>query len=118
MIQGIGIDMIELDRIEKAVERNVNFPKRILTEEELAQFNNLKGHRRIEFLGGRFAAKEAYSKAVGTGIGKLSFQDISVQKSKEGAPVIRGAAGKVVHVSISHTKYHAIAQIIIESSSS
>ncbi|WP_377891902.1 holo-ACP synthase [Alkalihalobacillus sp. R86527] len=118
MIQGIGIDMIELDRIRKAVERNANFPARILTKEELAQFEKLKGHRKIEFLGGRFAAKEAYAKAVGTGIGKLSFQDITVQKSKEGAPFIEGTADKTVHISISHTNDHAIAQVIIESSSS
>lgn len=118
MIKGIGIDMIELDRINKAVERNEAFPARILTKMELAQFENLKGHRKIEYLGGRFAAKEAYAKAIGTGIGKLSFQDIEIQKTNEGAPFIKGTEESTVHISISHTKYHAVAQVIIESSSS
>ncbi|MCA0173760.1 holo-ACP synthase [Bacillus sp. RAR_GA_16] len=119
MIVGTGIDMIELDRIKKAVQRNGSFPKRILTESELSTFHLLKGQRSIEFLAGRFAAKEAYAKARGTGIGSLSWQDICVQKSAEGAPYIESKVkDERVHVSISHTKQHAIAQVIIECSSS
>lgn len=119
MIKGIGIDMIELDRIKKAVTRKDSFAKRILTESELVTYHLLNGHRRIEFLAGRFAAKEAYAKARGTGIGKLSWQDICVQKSTDGAPYIETKdATEIVHISISHTKQHAVAQIIIECSSS
>ncbi|MFP3440843.1 holo-ACP synthase, partial [Pantoea sp. SIMBA_133] len=88
MIKGIGIDMIELDRIKKVIQRNASFAERILTESELSTYYLLNGHRSVEFLAGRFAAKEAYAKARGTGIGKLSWQDICVQKSIEGAPYI------------------------------
>ena len=119
MIKGIGIDMIELDRIKKAIQRNASFAERILTESELSTYHLLNGHRSVEFLAGRFAAKEAYAKARGTGIGKLSWQDICVQKSTEGAPYIETKEeNEIVHISISHTKQHAVAQIIIECSSS
>ncbi|WP_226660030.1 holo-ACP synthase [Pseudalkalibacillus hwajinpoensis] len=119
MIKGIGIDMIELERIKKAVKRNDSFAKRILTESELGTYHLLTGHRSIEFLAGRFAAKEAYAKARGTGIGKLSWQDICVLKSVEGAPYIETKdENEIVHISISHTKEHAVAQIVIECSSS
>ncbi|WP_347552663.1 holo-ACP synthase [Pseudalkalibacillus hwajinpoensis] len=119
MIKGIGIDLIELERIEKAIGRNAAFPVRILTKIELEEFEKLSGHRRVEYLAGRFASKEAYAKARGTGIGKLSWHDIEVQKSEEGAPYIKASAeDERIHISISHSRQHAIAQVIIESSSS
>ncbi|TKD67463.1 holo-ACP synthase [Pseudalkalibacillus hwajinpoensis] len=119
MIIGIGIDLIELDRIQKAVERNPSFPERILTSSEQEEYSKLSGHRSVEFLAGRFAAKEAYAKARGTGIGKLSFQDITIKKSPEGAPYIETLSeGERIHITISHTRQHAVSQIIIESSSS
>ncbi|MGM9985761.1 MAG: holo-ACP synthase [Bacillaceae bacterium] len=114
MIQGIGIDIVELKRIEKAYERNEKFAERILTANELAVFNELQVKRKIEFLAGRFAVKEAYSKAFGTGIGKeLSFQDIEVVKDELGKPFIL-KEGCHVHVSISHSNDYAVAQVIIE----
>ena len=70
MIIGIGIDIIELNRIEKMLDGKLKFMERILTENERNVAMELKGSRLTEFVGGRFAAKEAYSKAVGTGIGK------------------------------------------------
>ncbi len=119
MIIGIGVDLIELERIKKAVERNPSFSERILTSGEHEMYSKLSGHRSVEFLAGRFAAKEAYAKARGTGIGKLSFQDISIKKSSEGAPYIEASGeDERIHITISHTRQHAVAQIIIESSSS
>lgn len=119
MIIGIGVDLIELERIQKAVERNSSFSKRILTSSEHEAYSKLSGRRSVEFLAGRFAAKEAYAKARGTGIGRLSFQDISIKKSSKGAPYIEAKGeGERIHITISHTRQHAVAQIIIESSSS
>ena len=119
MIKGIGIDLIELNRIKKAVERNSSFSERILTESELVEYRLLNGNRSVEFLAGRFAAKEAYAKARGTGIGKLSWHDIAVKKTPGGAPYIETSnEDEQIHISISHTRQHAVAQIIIECSSS
>ncbi|WP_283153178.1 holo-ACP synthase [Guptibacillus hwajinpoensis] len=119
MIRGIGIDMIEIDRIKQVVQRNAAFAARILTERERREYQQISGHRSVEFLAGRFAAKEAYAKARGTGIGRLSWRDICVRKSPEGAPYIESAdQDEKIHISISHTKQHAIAQVIIECSSS
>lgn len=115
MITGIGIDIAEMKRIKEVYERNNKFPSRILTEKELAYFSTLQPKRKLEFLAGRFAVKEAYSKANGTGIGKaLSFQDIEVQKDENGRPYIV-KAGCIVHVSISHSEEYVVAQVIIES---
>ena len=116
MIDGIGIDIIELDRIEKLRNRQEAFSKRILTSQELAYFLTLSEHRQVEFLAGRFAAKEAFSKALGTGIGKeLSFQDIEILPNKQNKPVIKTENySGAVHLSISHSKNAAIAQVILE----
>src|SRR5699024_1219637 len=118
MIEGIGIDLVELDRIEKVLINQKRFVKRILTKNEQAAFNKLhKENRRIEFIAGRFAAKEAFAKAAGTGIGKLSFQHIEVMPADNGAPKIQaqGYGTSNVHLSISHSKNYAIAQVIIAS---
>ena len=78
MIVGHGIDIEELASIESAVKRHEGFAKRVLTAKEMERFNSLKGRRQIEYLAGRWSAKEAFSKAMGTGIGKLGFQDLEV----------------------------------------
>jgi holo-[acyl-carrier protein] synthase len=115
MISGIGVDMTELDRIRKIIARQDRFPERILTSKEMAVYNNLPEKRRAEYLAGRFAAKEAFSKAVGTGIGeKLSFQDIEIEKDELGKPFISKPLKKGVHLSISHSREYAVAQVVIE----
>lgn len=115
MIKGIGIDIVELNRIKQAFERNERLKERILTRNELAQFEQLSQKRKIEFLAGRFAAKEAFSKAYGTGIGRdLSFQDIEITNDERGKPyVVKPEFGRI-HLSISHSECYAIAQVIIE----
>lgn len=118
MIKGIGIDIIELDRIEGSLKKKGRIVERILTKEERECFFKLRSERRrIEFLAGRFAAKEAFAKATGRGIGRLSFQDITVLPSHNGAPVIRvkGYEEEKIWLSISHSKKYAVAQVIIES---
>lgn len=113
MIKGIGIDIVELNRIERIAQR---LSLRILTPWEKEKFHRLQGNRKTEFLAGRFAAKEAYAKASGTGIGAaLSFQDIEISSSAAGKPEIRPREeSELVHVSISHSREYACAQVIIE----
>lgn len=117
MIIGIGLDLIELDRISESVKKNSRFTKRILTENELELYNQLKSDRRkTEFISGRFAAKEAFSKAAGVGIGKLSFQHIEVLPNDQGAPVLTAKGFELtrIFVSITHSKQYAAAQVVIE----
>ena len=71
--------------------------------------------RKIEFLAGRFAAKEAFSKAYGTGIGNsFSFLDIQVENDEKGKPFFRYPQENGVHLSITHSAEYAVAQVIIE----
>lgn len=114
MIKGIGIDIIELSRVAEMIERQPKFLDRILTPFEKEKMEMLSGHRKVEFLAGRFAAKEAFSKANGTGIGKqLSFLDIEIHTNPLGKPVIVKPAIQA-HLSISHSREYAVAQVIIE----
>ncbi|MFX3625673.1 MAG: holo-ACP synthase [Ectobacillus sp.] len=119
MIIGAGIDIIELERIERLMNAQPKFIERILTEKEREAAARLKGRRQAEFIAGRFAAKEAYSKALGTGIGKeTSFLDIEILNDERGKPVIYSPSSYRLHVSISHSKQFAVAQVIVESPSS
>ncbi|MFC4736536.1 holo-ACP synthase [Bacillus daqingensis] len=113
MITGTGIDIIELDRIEKA---GVRLARRVLTEQELVRYNELTGRRQVEYLAGRFAAKEAYAKARGSGIGSsLSFQDMETGYEAGGRPTLNAAEEQgIVHVSISHSRTFACAHVVIE----
>ncbi|MCA9766640.1 MAG: holo-ACP synthase [Carnobacterium sp.] len=115
MIVGIGLDITEIDRIGHAVKKRSTFSKRVLTQAEWTIFNGLKGSRQIEFLAGRYAAKEAFSKAFGTGIGKLGFHDIEILPNEKGKPIVTKSpfVGNVF-LSITHTDVVAAAQIILE----
>ena len=117
MIVGHGIDIEELASIQEAVERKDSFAQRVLTVKELERFTVLKGRRKIEYLAGRWSAKEAFAKAMGTGIGKLSFQDLEILNDEKGAPYFSQApfSGKI-WLSISHTKQYATASVILEES--
>ncbi|ARK28608.1 holo-ACP synthase [Halalkalibacter krulwichiae] len=120
MIIGIGIDIVELNRIEDVLNRQPKFVDRILTDSEKNTYLTLSNRRKIEFLAGRFAAKEAFVKAVGTGISaSYSWRDIEVKKEANGKPyVIASGLTDQVHLSISHSKMYAVAQVLIESLSS
>lgn len=115
MIKGIGLDVTEIDRILTAHVRSHKFKERILTRIELEKFEQLNETRQIEYLAGRFAAKEAFSKALGTGIGKAcSFQDIEIVSNEAGKPVLFFKSKEVKgYVSITHTKQFAAAQVIL-----
>ena len=115
MIVGHGIDIEELASIQHAVEKREGFAQRILTDKEMERFASLKGRRQIEYLAGRWSAKEAFSKAMGTGIGKLGFQDLEVLNNERGAPYFHRAPflGKI-WLSISHTDQFVTASVILE----
>lgn len=115
MIVGHGIDIEELASIQNAVEKRKGFAQRVLTDKEMERFSSLKGRRQIEYLAGRWSAKEAFSKALGTGIGKLGFQDLEVLNNERGAPYFSKSpfSGKV-WLSISHTDQFVTASVILE----
>jgi len=116
VIVGTGIDIIEISRIKHAYEKNEKFAERVLTDGEIKKFHSFVNHRKYEYLAGRFAVKEAFSKAMGTGIGKVGFHDIEVlNMEKTGQPYInKSPFDGNVFVSISHSKDIACAQIILE----
>jgi holo-[acyl-carrier protein] synthase len=125
MILGVGIDIIEVKRIQASYEKfGERFLKRILHDNEIAYC--LSHKMPGPFLAVRFAAKEAISKAFGTGIGsQLSWQDMEVARRESGEPyvVLHGNGkklmaernGRVVLISLSHTQEHATAVAILES---
>lgn len=117
MIKGIGVDIVELSRIEKGLGRSEKLAARILTAEEAAIYHSLPSQaRKVEFAAGRFAAKEAFAKALGTGLGKLSFQDIQILPGAKGAPELKAKhqENMRIFVSISHSREYAVAQVVIE----
>lgn len=116
MITGIGLDLVELSRIERLDERSAKFRNRILTEKELTRYASFHGRRQIEFLAGRFAAKEAFAKANGTGIGAAcNFIDIEILPETTGKPALYFKGERIKgFVSITHTETVAAAQVILQ----
>jgi holo-[acyl-carrier protein] synthase len=125
MILGTGIDIIEVARIASSYEKHgERFVNRILLPEEIAY---CLAHRQpAPFLAVRFAAKEAISKAFGTGIGaQLGWQDMEIRRKESGEPfvVMHGKGAELfaargaqrLHVSLSHTEHYAAATAILES---
>lgn len=120
-ILGIGIDIIEIDRIEKVLNRTPRFLDRNFTEKEIEYFkkNNLKS----ESIAGNFAAKEAISKAIGTGIRGFNLKDIEILRDDLGKPIVNTYNNlkeicikysvKEIKVSISHSENYAVANSIV-----
>ncbi|MFD1670568.1 holo-ACP synthase [Agrilactobacillus yilanensis] len=117
MIIGIGVDLTEIDRIKAALEKNQRFAEKVLTSEELAIFLEFpeNSQRCYEFLAGRFSAKEAYAKALGTGIGKVGLHDIEILNDPTGRPIVtRQPFIGTALVSISHTASLVMTQVILQ----
>ena len=103
MIIGIGTDIIEIERIRKTIE-NTNFLTRFFSD-----------------IAGNFAAKEAFSKAIGTGFRDFKLEDISILRDSLGKPYIK-LSGELsekfgelkIHVSISHSEKYATSYVVIE----
>lgn len=123
MIIGIGTDIVEVRRIKKIMnDKSNSFLKKVFTDKEikLLEERNL----RSEYIAGRFAAKEAIAKALGTGFREFSFRDITVLNDELGKPIVKldGNAKKIadkngktiLHLSISHGDDAAIAYAILE----
>lgn len=125
MILGTGIDLIEVSRIQASFERfGERFLRRVLRPAEIDYCLTHKFP--APHLAARFAAKEAVSKAFGTGIGgQLGWQDIEVGRHASGEPfvilhdkglqLLEQRGGRCVHLSLSHTENYATAMAILES---
>ena len=119
MVKGVGVDIIEISRIKAIIEKyGDKFFSRILTEIEISyckSFSNPELH-----FAGRFASKEAYSKAIGTGISKhFGWKDIEILNDERGKPYINHLkkneySGYRYEVSISHTKEYGCAVVVCE----
>ncbi len=124
MILGIGIDIIEVERIQASYQRfGERFLNRILHPNEISYCMSYKVP--APFLAARFAAKEAISKAFGTGIGaQLGWHDMEVGRKESGEPfailhdggerLLQGRGGRRLLISLSHTQVYAAAVAILE----
>jgi holo-[acyl-carrier protein] synthase len=122
MIIGVGTDIVEIERIKKRIA-NTDFVKLVFTPVEIDYCKSKS--RSAEHYAARFAAKEAFFKAIGTGVtGKLEFLQVEITNSPEGTPrinifddalLIAKKAGVVnIHLSISHESKYAVATVILE----
>jgi holo-[acyl-carrier protein] synthase len=124
MIVAIGIDIVEIARVEEIfARRGERFRNRVFTQAEIAYCEGRAS--RVESYAARFAAKEAAMKALGTGWGEgVGWQDIEVVRAETGAPsvLLRGRAlkrmtemgARKAHLSLTHSRDMAVAQIILE----
>lgn len=120
-ILGIGVDIVEIDRIKDAIDKNDKFLDRLFTDKEIEYFKskNLK----IETIAGNFSAKEAISKSIGTGVRNFKFRDIEVVRDSLGKPIVKtyNNLRKIcidynvleIKVSISHSEKYAVANAIV-----
>jgi len=124
MIVSIGIDIIEVRRIREVLERTPTFKRRVFTEGEQAYCDG-RGAVAAQHYAARFAAKEAALKALKTGWrGGIAWQDVEVVSDDNGAPylmfhgkvleLVQNSGATSVHVSMSHTTEHAIAEVVLE----
>jgi len=127
MIVGMGHDILEIERIADMRERSSwdRFLHKVLTDAE-RELASDRGGRIVEFVAGRFAAKEAVVKALGCGIGeKVGFTDIEILPDDLGKPsctlsqeawkrLVMDEQGYIIHVSITHQRSLASAMAIVE----
>ena len=124
MILSIGIDIIEVYRIRDTIARTPRFAERVFTADERVYCES-KRAAAAQSYAARFAAKEAFLKALKTGWrGKITWHDVEVVSDENGVPYlnITGEAKDILtahgadrlHLSISHTTDHAVAQVILE----
>ena len=93
----LGTDLVFLPRFLDKLD-DKKFIDRILTKNEKDIYNKITHERlRLEFLAGRYACKEAYSKAMGSGIGKLDFLDLEILRNEEGAPISDSGQFSISH---------------------
>lgn len=115
MASGLGIDLLEIERLERALERHPRLAQRVFTDGELAYANDRA--RPGQHLAARFAAKEAVVKALG--LGGLELRDIEVEAGEPPTVKLSGraaeaAAGRRVRVSLTHSRDSAAAVALAE----
>jgi len=124
MIFGIGTDIVDINRI-KSMDSLSTFANKILSENEIKVFSDLKEGKQATYLSKQFAGKEAISKAIGTGIsGDIKFKEIEILRDERGRPIFNPVENlkeilanlgiTKTHVSLSDEKDYAIAFAILE----
>ena len=124
MIFGIGTDIVDVTRIKKMKSID-SFAKKILGDNEFLKFSKLSESKKIFFIAKQFAGKEAFAKAIGTGIsGDVNFKTIEILRNDEGKPMFKFAEKTQLlidnlgiahsHVSLSDEKEYALAFVILE----
>ena len=116
----IGVDIIEIHRIKEILEKNPRFLEKMFTSEEIEYFK--KKNFKAETIAGNFAAKEAISKSIGTGIRKFKLRDIEVLRNELGKPIVKTYNNfnqicidynvLEIKVSISHCRDYVVANAI------
>lgn len=122
MIVGIGCDIIEIERIARAIKRE-SFIQRVFTANEAAYCQS-RGQQAAASFAARFATKEAVLKALGTGLREGSLQEIAVANDALGKPLVqlsghfaalsRQLGVKNIQISLSHSRDFAVAYVIME----
>ncbi|MGL6064979.1 MAG: holo-ACP synthase [Fusobacteriaceae bacterium] len=117
MIYGLGTDIVEISRIEKAI-KNIKFLEKVYTENEIISIGE-KGNK-VETYAGKFSAKEAIAKAFGTGVRDFNLTDIEILNDNLGKPIVflknkleEKYLNFEINVSISHCKEYATAVAIL-----
>lgn len=122
MIQGMGLDLCQVRRIEQSLQRE-HFFRRVFGREEQAWLESLPPARRAQSAAGNFAAKEAFLKAAGSGLGRFALAQIQCLRQESGAPrlVLSGPAGEYMAqnhlqalVTITHEGGMAAALVVLE----
>lgn len=122
MIVGVGCDIIEIERIARAI-KSESFIRRVFTAEEAA-YCQRRGQQAVASFAARFAAKEAVLKALGTGLREGSLQEIAVDNDGLGKPLVQLSGHfamlakqlgvKNIQISLSHSRDFAVAYVIME----
>jgi len=124
MIYGIGTDLIDVDRVARQVDGDTRFKEKIFSKNEIRYCESFNVNK-AQHYAARYAAKEAFFKAIGTGYrGGLAFHEISVENDEFGRPeIVLSGESKIfadqksfinIHVSMSHLQEYANAIVVIE----
>lgn len=126
MIYGIGVDLVKNSRFFSWINDSKKIERFFNEEERLSDSENISDDRKCEYYATRYAAKEAFSKALGTGLRDMKLQDIWVSKDDQGCPflnvsgnvkeILEKRCGKQykLYISITHEKEYSLAYVIIE----
>lgn len=123
MIYGVGTDLVHIDRIRDSKDIN-RLARRVLTDNEYSIFSGLTSTQQCRYLAKQFAAKEAISKAFGTGVrGSILMSNMEVLRNPQGKPIVEyqgplreiaDEMGVITHISLSDQGDHSIAFAVIE----